>query len=72
MQNQISSRANLVPYQNERLLPKMDDNGNINGSYLLLNNIQNLFGTYKLTNDFELIKKLHTGPIIKQLEARLD
>jgi hypothetical protein len=39
MQNQISSRENLVPYQNERLLPKMDDNGNINGSYLLLNNI---------------------------------
>jgi|CryBogDrversion2_8_1035294.scaffolds.fasta_scaffold104071_2 hypothetical protein len=72
MQNQISSRANTVPYQNERLLPKMDDNGSINGSYLLLNNIQNLYGTYKLTNDLSLIKKLHTGPIINQLEEKLD
>jgi hypothetical protein len=50
----------------------MDDNGSINGSYLLLNNIQNLYGTYKLTNDLSLIKKLHTGPIINQLEEKLD
>jgi len=51
MQNKISS-CDITPHENERILPKMDDNGNINGSYLLLNNIQNLYGTYKLVNDF--------------------
>jgi hypothetical protein len=45
--------------ENHRLISKIDDDGNINGSMLLFNHKQSNYGIWQITNDAEIIKLYH-------------
>jgi hypothetical protein len=40
-------------------VPKVEENGNINGCYLMLNRMASVFGVFKLSDNEELLQKAH-------------
>ena len=54
-----SSQDNNNPIENNRLIPKIDDDGNITGVLALISNQQYLFGIHKITSDLDKLNNLH-------------
>jgi hypothetical protein len=52
-QNQIYS--NLIPFENNRLIPDIQDDGSYKGSLALLNRVQNNYGIYQITDQQYLL-----------------
>ena len=44
---------------NNKLIPELNKNGDIIGTYYLINSLLTNYGIYKITDDIELIKKYH-------------
>jgi hypothetical protein len=55
--------------ENHRLISKIDNNGNINGSILLFNHKQSRYGIRKVTRDISKIREYHPNG---EADAMLD
>ena len=55
-----SSQDNNNPIENNRLIPKIDDDGNISGVLALISNQQYLFGIHKISSDIENLENHHS------------
>jgi len=47
----------LDPIENDRFIPNIDDEGNIDGSFVLINKFQSNSGTLQITKNINILEK---------------
>ena len=65
-----SSNKNKFVIENNRIIPFVNDDGTIDGSYVMINHKQSNQGVYKITPDEEVLKSNLQSKLFEKLKAK--